>query len=98
MARRVYWILFYLSLIVGVLLFKAKQTIGSEMLLLLVFAVATILITSIHGIIVLRLNPDIKKGVITYPVLMGLLFAAILAIIVFIVLPFFCPLLLDSIP
>lgn len=98
MARRVYWILFYLSLIVGVLLIKAKDTIHNEMLLILIFAVATILTTSVHGIVVLRLNPNITKGVILYPVLMGLLFAAIMFIVVFVVLPLFCPILLDNIP
>jgi hypothetical protein len=45
----------------------------------------------VHGTIAHTLNPQLKGGLIAYPILMGILFAVLLFICLFFIMPLFCP-------
>jgi hypothetical protein len=51
----------------------------------------TLFSVGIQGLIVYSLNPAAKGGILAYPLLMGLLWAVLFFLFVFIVVPMFCP-------
>ncbi len=90
MLRRIYWIALILTLITGLLLYLFKANIETKILLWLLFFLSMILISSIHGIIAHSINPELKGGLIVYPILMGILFAVLFFICLFLIMPLFC--------
>jgi hypothetical protein len=91
MARRIYWILFFVSIITGVIFYILRNNISANKLLFILFIIFMLLITSVHGTIAHTLNPQLKGGLIAYPILMGILFAVLLFICLFFIMPLFCP-------
>jgi|688.fasta_scaffold138903_2 hypothetical protein len=91
MARRIYWILFFVSIITGVIFYFLREDFPANKLLIILFIISMLWITSVHGIIAHSLNPQLKGGLIGYPILMGILFAVLFFICVFLIMPLFCP-------
>lgn len=91
MARRIYWILLITTILVGGIFYLFKDNFIPNRLIWLLFFLSMMLVTSVHGIIAHTLNPQLKGGLITYPVLMGILFAVIILIYIFFILPLFFP-------
>ncbi len=83
MERRIYWILLIISSIVGLGLFIFKENVNPSLILGLLLVVALTFSASIHGIIAHTINPNLKGGLIFYPLLMGVIFSVLLFIFIF---------------
>jgi hypothetical protein len=97
MARKIYWILLIITVISGIIFYLMKEYVVSNILLGVLFFLSMLLVSSVHGIIAHSLNPELKGGLIAYPLLMGILFAFLFFICVFFVIPLFCPDFLNGI-
>jgi hypothetical protein len=91
MAKRIYWILLILSIVSGFIFYFFKENISQDALLIIIFFLSLIFATSVHGIISHSLKPELKGGLIVYPLLMGVLFSVLLFICIFLIIPMFCP-------
>jgi hypothetical protein len=91
MTRKIYWIILSVSIITGVIVYFLRENIPADSLLIILFLDSMLLITGVHGIIAHILNPQLKGGLIGYPILMGVLFAVLFFICVFLIIPLFCP-------
>ena len=91
MAKRIYWILLIISIIIGAIVFSYKEIIPIYLLLVVLFCLFTMIVSSIHGIIAHSLDPRLKGGLIAYPLLMGALFAVLFFICFFFIIPLFFP-------
>ena len=91
MAKRIYGIILIISIIIGASVFSYKEIIPVSILLVVLFCLFTMFVTSIHGIIAHSLDPHLKGGLIAYPLLMGALFAVLFFICFFFIIPLFLP-------
>ncbi|WP_339840069.1 hypothetical protein [uncultured Maribacter sp.] len=91
MARRVYSILIAIALGLGFYLFSIKETHSKVFLIVTSAMIFTFLSMGIHGLIAHSLNPKAKGGILLYPLLMGVLWAVLFFLFVFLILPMFCP-------
>lgn len=85
-----------MAVVIGVIVFFMKDSLSTMALLGILFITSMISITSVHGIIVHSV--DIKKQMqsFQFPLLMGVVFAVVLFIWVFLIFPLFCPDFLQS--
>lgn len=60
-------------------------------LIILSCLIFLLLSTGIHGLIAHALNPKVKESTMAYPMLMGLLWAVLLLLFIFFIIPVFCP-------
>jgi hypothetical protein len=91
MAKNIYISLLSISLISLLLLYYWKDNLPFRTMLGLIVIIYFVLVASIHGIVAHTLSPELKGGLIVYPLLMGVLFAVLFFICVFVVLPLFFP-------
>lgn len=89
-ARRIYWAILALSIIVGVYFYGiVPHKYSSDFLV--IFALVPFLMFSgaVHGLISHLLKPSVKAkgGSILYPLIMGIVFVLLFFIHVFIILP-----------
>ncbi|WP_272022964.1 hypothetical protein [Olleya namhaensis] len=91
MARRIYRILIVISLALGYYLFTIKDTHSTTYVVIISSLIFMLLSMGIHGLIAHSLKPDVKGGIILYPILMGVLWAILFFLFVFFILPAFCP-------
>jgi Na+/serine symporter len=91
MARRIFRIVIVVSIVLGVYLYAFRETHSKSFLI--IFSSITFLIMSlgIHGLIAHSLSPKSKGELITYPLLMWVLWAVLFLLFVFFVIPIFCP-------
>lgn len=90
MTRRIYWLLIIIAFLSGILLYTQKDVINNDALVMALFGVAMFLVAGIHGIIVHTLKPQVKGGLIVYPVVMGGVFGLILFLFVYLIMPLYC--------
>jgi len=91
MERRIYRILIVVSLALGFFLFNIKE---SHSVLFKAIALGIIFFLfsgGIHGLLAHSVTPKLKNYTIVYPLLMGLVWMFLLIILMFFVIPFFCP-------
>lgn len=91
MARKIYGILLLVSLGLGGYLYGVRESLSDVFLIVTSGIVFALLSMGIHGLIAHSLNPNVKGGIILYPILMGVLWAFLFLLFVFFVLPLFCP-------
>ncbi|TLP71983.1 hypothetical protein [Maribacter sp. ACAM166] len=91
MARRIYSILIAIALGLGFYLYSIKETHSKIFLIVTAGVIFTFFSMGIHGLIAHSLNPKAKGGILLYPLLMGALWAFMLFLFVFFILPIFCP-------
>ncbi len=77
MARRIYNILIAVALGLGVYLYSIKEAHSKVFLIVTSAMIFTFLSVGIHGLIEHSLNPNAKGGILTYPLLMGVLWAVL---------------------
>jgi hypothetical protein len=91
MARRIYWTILVLILAAGVLLYYNKEGFAATTLIGLLFVLTMLLGGCMHGIVEHSLPPNVKGGLILYPLVMGAAFALLFFIVVFFIMPLFVP-------
>ncbi|MBD0778441.1 hypothetical protein HPE56_11605 [Maribacter sp. ANRC-HE7] len=91
MAKKIYSILLLVSLGLGYYLYSVRESLSNVILIVTSGVLFTLLSMGIHGLIAHSLNPNVKGGIILYPILMGILWAFLFFLFVFFVLPIFCP-------
>lgn len=91
MAKKIYSILLLVSLGLGYYLYSVRESHSNVFLIVTSGVVFTLLSMGIHGLVAHSLNPNVKGGIILYPILMGVLWAFLFFLFVFFVLPLFCP-------
>lgn len=91
MARRIYWTVLVITLAAGVLLYLNKGGFTPNTLLGMLTFLALLLGGSVQGIIAHSLSPQVKGGLILYPLIMGGLFALLFFIVTFFIMPLYVP-------
>ena len=91
MARRIYRILIAVSIGLGIFLYMFKEGHTKLTLIIISCLIFLLLSTGIHGLMAHSLNPKIKESTLAYPMLMGLLWAVLLLLFIFFIIPVFCP-------
>ncbi|MBD1259753.1 hypothetical protein HZY62_04075 [Maribacter polysiphoniae] len=91
MAKKIYSILLLVSFGLGYYLYSVRESHSNVFLIVTSGVVFTLLSMGIHGLVAHSLNPNVKGGIILYPILMGVLWAFLFFLFVFFVLPLFCP-------
>ena len=91
MERRIYRILIVISLVLGVYLFTIKDSHSVLFLSVVLGLIFFLFSGGIHGLLAHSINPKLKGYTIAYPLIMGLFWVLLLMILIFFVLPMFCP-------
>jgi hypothetical protein len=91
MARRIYWTILVITLAAGVVLYLNKGGFTPNMLLGILTVLALLLGGSAQGIVAHTLSPQVKGGLILYPLIMGGLFALLFFIVAFFIMPLYVP-------
>lgn len=92
MSRKIFRIVIVIAIVLGIILFFTKESFSKSFLL--IFSSLTFLILSfgIHGLIAHSLRPPNNKGeLITFPLLMWVLWAIMFLLFVFLIIPIYCP-------
>lgn len=93
-ARRIYWIILILSIIIGVYFYGiAPNKYNPDFLIIFALVPFLMFAGAIHGLISHLLKPSVKGrgGSLIYPLIMGAVFALLFFIHVFVILPKVCP-------
>lgn len=81
-----------LSVVVGALFYGfAPGRMSPEFMIFFAFVPFFMFAASVHGLVVHLTKPNIKGVLIIYPLIMGALFALLLFIHTFVILPLVCP-------
>ena len=91
MARRVYSIIIAIALGLGFYLFTIRDTHSKAYLITISAIIFTLFSMGIHGLLAHSLKPKVKGDIIIYPLLMGVLWAILFFLFVFVFLPILCP-------
>lgn len=92
MSRRIFRIVIAISIVLWIVLFITKESLSKS--LLISFATLNFLVFSfgIHGLIAHSIRPPNTKGeLITFPLLMWVLWAIMFLLFVFLIIPVYCP-------
>jgi hypothetical protein len=98
-ARRIYWAILLLSIIVGVYFYGiAPDKYSSDFLVIFALVPFLMFAGAVHGLITHLLKPSVKgKGEsLFYPLIMGIVFVILFFIHLFVILPLVCPDFLSS--
>ena len=89
---RTYKLILLLSIVIGVLVYGfGPSRFSPDFLIFFAFVPFFMFAASVHGLIVHMTKPNTKGVLIIYPLIMGLLFALLLFIHTFVLLPLLCP-------
>lgn len=91
MSRRIFRIVIIIAIALGVYFFVAKESFSKSFLIIAMSITFLILSLGIHGLIAHSLHPKLKGNLITFPLLMWVLWAVLFLIFVFFVIPIYCP-------
>jgi len=91
MSRRIFRIVIVLAIALGVFLFFGKESYSKNLLIIASSIDFLIFSFGIHGLIAHSLRPKSKGDLITFPLLMWVLWAILFLVFVFFVLPIYCP-------
>ena len=91
MSRRIFRIVIVIAIALGIYLFLAKES-HSKSFLIIVSSLDFLLFSlGIHGLIAHSLRPKSKGELITFPLLMWVLWAILFLVFVFFIIPIYCP-------
>ena len=92
MNRRIFRIVIVCAIVIGLYLFMVKESHTKSFLIISSSITFLIFSFGIHGLIAHSLRPPTSKGqLITYPLLMWLLWAVMFLLFVFVVIPVYYP-------
>ena len=91
MAKRIYSFIIALSIVLGTYVYMIKESHSKNYLIVITSLVFLLFSAGIHGVLAHSLKPSVKRGLIAYPILMGVLWALLFFLFVFFILPVFCP-------
>lgn len=91
MARRIFRIVIVVSIVMGIYLYTVREAHSNSFLIISASTIFLLLSMGIHGLIAHSLRPESKGELITYPILMWVLWAVLFLLFVFFVIPFYCP-------
>ena len=84
-------IVIVIAIALGIYLFVAKESFSKSFLIIALSIDFLILSLGIHGLIAHSLRPKSKGELITFPLLMWVLWAVLFLLFVFFVIPIYCP-------
>jgi hypothetical protein len=91
MSRRLFRIVIVIALALGVYLFIAKDSYSSSFLIITSTINFLLFSFGIHGLIAHSLRPKSKGELITFPLLMWILWAVLFMVFVFLIIPIYYP-------
>lgn len=91
MARRIFSIIIAIALGLGFYLNFTKEDHSKSFLIVTAGIIFTLLSIGVQGLIAHSLDSKAKGHIILYPLLMGVLWAVMFFLFVFLVMPMFCP-------
>ncbi|TYQ00080.1 hypothetical protein C7447_101688 [Tenacibaculum adriaticum] len=91
MERRIYRILIVISLVLGVYLFNIRESHSVLFVSLTLGLIFFLFSAGVHGLLAHSINPKLKNYTIVYPILMGLFWVFLLMILIFFIIPIYCP-------
>ncbi|QCX38948.1 hypothetical protein FF125_11065 [Aureibaculum algae] len=91
MARRLYSICIVIAILLGVYLNTFKQTHSTLFIIIIATLLFFLLSLGVHGLIAHTIKPSIKDSLVAYPLIMGAIWAIMLLIFIFFIIPLFCP-------
>lgn len=91
MARRIFRIVIFIAIALGIYLFVSKDSLSKSFLIITASIDFLVLSLGIHGLIAHSLRPSSKGELITYPLLMWVLWALLFLGFVFFIIPVYCP-------
>lgn len=91
MSRRIFRIVIVIAIAFGIYFFVAKESFSKSFLIIAASIDFLILSLGIHGLIAHSLRPKSKGELITFPLLMWVLWAVLFLLFVFFVIPVYCP-------
>lgn len=89
MATRIYGILLMVTIVTGIVFYFFKENVSEDTLWVILILLSIFFVASIHGIVAHTLNPQLKGGLIMYPVFMGILYALLFFLYSFLIVPLF---------
>ncbi|MFD2914607.1 hypothetical protein [Psychroserpens luteus] len=91
MSRRLFRIVIVIAVALGIYLFIAKESYSKSFLIIVSTLNFLLFSFGIHGLIAHSLRPKTKGDLITFPLLMWVLWAILFMVFVFLILPIYCP-------
>jgi len=91
MSRRIFRIVIILAVALGIYLFITKESHTKSFLIIISTLNFLLLSLGIHGLIAHSLRPKSKGELITFPLLMWVLWAVLFLVFVFFIIPIYCP-------
>lgn len=91
MSRRIFRIVIIVAIALGVYLFIAKDSYSKSFLVIAASLDFLLFSLGIHGLIAHSLRPKSKGELITFPLLMWVLWAILFLVFVFFIIPIYCP-------
>ncbi len=92
MTRRVYRIVIAIAIVLWICLFIAKKSHSKSFLIIASTFTFLVFSFGIHGLIAHSIRPPDSKGeLITFPLLMWIIWALMFLVFVFVIIPVYCP-------
>lgn len=91
MSRRIFRIVIVIAIALGIYLFLAKESYSKSFLIIVSSLDFLIFSFGIHGLIAHSLRPKSKGELITFPLLMWVLWAILFLAFVIFIIPIYCP-------
>jgi hypothetical protein len=91
-ARRVYLIILILSILVGFYFyFLSPEKFSPKFLKTFSLVPFFMFIAGVHGLMAHTLNPQTKHNLISFPLVMGIVYVALFFLHLFVIMPLICP-------
>jgi len=91
MSRRIFRIVILVAVALGIYLFISKESFSKSFIIIVSSFDFLILSFGIHGLIAHSLRPKSKGELISFPLLMWVLWAILFLVFVFFIIPIYCP-------
>ncbi|WP_299111207.1 hypothetical protein [uncultured Winogradskyella sp.] len=92
MTRRVYRIVIVIAIVLWISLFIVKDSYSNSLLIIASSLTFLVFSFGIHGLIAHSIHPPSTNGkLITFPLLMWMLWAVMFLVFVFLIIPVYCP-------
>ncbi len=91
MTRRIFRIVMVIAIALGISLFVAKESFSKSFLIITSSLIFLLFSFGIQGLIAHSLRPKSKGDLITFPLLMWVLWALLFLVFVFLIIPVYCP-------
>ena len=94
LVRRIYWTMLIFAILLGIYFYGvAPENFGKDFLVVFILLPFLMFAGGVHGLIAHLAPPSLKgKGKsLFYPLIMGILFALMFIIYIFVVIPLVCP-------